>query len=612
MKRVVGYQGKADPPIAAALAAFTPTDGYKAIYPDRMARQIMAWRMRPTPTEALIPIALNVGGWSDQFYALQRPNKISTPEQFFEDAGPPEPIAINVPGWEPWFALPAKANKITSAETFAEDINPPEPVAINTPGWEPTFPVMVAPRRRAASRDDPLPPATQFIALAWVDTPTIRQVLRLAAPGIDLPTAPAFVPVILAASDPMPRLTLRAPFLERPGLVTPAASTPSAFASYPDASPRLRAPAPAQQDHAVQQVPTQFVANGWASIWEPTRKPMASALQKFDSPVLAAYATVVITYPDGWQVVGFDPTQRARPQKLDKLDLSATAQVSTAISGWDSVSSPILLKALIRQRATDDTPSGFSVFISTTWDAPQPSIVRRLRAVQAPPDLAIAAVVTTPVLVDYGFPAPVQPRVRLSPTPDLPLTLPVLNAWPGDLPVAPRRRAAPAPVPVDPGSPTVFAQMGWGTQFPDGVRRPAKQPLDLASLQIAIAAPPAAVYDFSPIPIRRQRVPAGPSAGEQGRAVVAAPGNTDLWSVASYHIRTIRGIPEFAFFGWVRVGFAIVSTPTLLGTKQGPTMYGEQAKALLSGVNAQATLDGAKAAPTLTGTKSTPTLEGDV
>lgn len=528
---------------------------------------------------------------------------------------PPQDAAIATPtGWNDFCAPPAKANKLTAAEQFAEDAAPARPAVVvvdgyeavalnplarlaaklltqtrgavtvadtsgNTVGWEPVFPALTVPIRRRAAREEATPHrAADFIALAWVDTPAIRVILRPLVAGLADLAIPAAAAPSAFATYPDARPARNALSGAPADLPTAAVSTPSAFASFPDGAGRRAAPRPAQQDHAVQQVPTEFVANGWASIWEPTRNPLRSSLQRDNDPVLGAYATVVIVYPDGWQATSFEPVRRAKALRPAKGEAIFSAAVA-ATSGWEPMAAPAGKRAA--------RPAGGA----------EPAVLTPAPAI---------------LLVDYGFPAPVRPRVRLSAPADLPLAPPVFLAWPGDL-AAPPRRARPAPVAsLDPLAPTAFAQMGWGTQYPDGLRRPRKTAPEGGLLARGLGASLAPVFDFGYVTTKPKRAPVGPADAGLGKLVVAAPGNTALWSVDSQHIRRIVGFPEYNFAGFVRVGFAIVSTPTLLGTKQAPSIYGAEAQALLDGVDAQAALDGAKAAPTLLGTRQEPDLEGDV
>ena len=116
-------------------------------------------------------------------------------------------------------------------------------------------------------------------------------------------------------------------------VVLPKAYQPWIVEAVATISPRAKG---GEAQFALQQVPTQFVANAWAALWDgPPRKPFAPALQRADQPVLAAYTSVLVTSPEGWRV---EAAPMLRLNRVAPADIALSVPARAVPSGWSIVS----------------------------------------------------------------------------------------------------------------------------------------------------------------------------------------------------------------------------------------------------------------------------------
>ncbi len=213
----------------------------------------------------------------------------------------------------------------------------------------------------------------------------------------------------------------------RPGPIDAApvltqVATPSAAWVAGDIVLPRRSRAQTQDGLPAQQVPTLFVPEAWISAWDgPPRQRFPAGLQRADQPVLAAYTSVVITYPDGWQTAAEPPRARRAP-------------------------------------AMDAAPVTLSVptIAYQAWGAGDP-LVRRPRADQPAAMLAVPPAVTPPPNgFTVSFPEPVRIRLRVpdlanGPFPAASSPVSGFAAVDGGLPPKPARRPPAEPLwPVQP------------------------------------------------------------------------------------------------------------------------------------------------------------------
>lgn len=154
----------------------------------------------------------------------------------------------------------------------------------------------------------------------------------------------------------------------------------------------------------VQQVPTQFVANAWNMAWDgPRWRGLKAGAQRFDDPVLGAYATVVVTYPDGWQTNA--PVSGRQPRQARGETVVSLTPAPVFAHGW-AVAPQV---AIVRPRPVDhsSTPPAPRTFYG--WVVEAVTTPRPRRASADIPGLNIPAAVTP-----YGWTVAVPNPIRAS------------------------------------------------------------------------------------------------------------------------------------------------------------------------------------------------------
>lgn len=455
-----------------------------------------------------------------------------------------------------------------------------------------------------------------LVGMAWIDSAVLRRVLR---PIISLPEFPAqLVPTAFVGNawmsmwDGPQRKPYPVGAQQDHDLAVQQVPTPFVGNDWPDYPVLVKSPRavpftdlPPEQpapiflawpafperfigprakpfaDLPVRQVPTVFVPDAWVSYWDPVHKPFPAAEQRDNDPVLGAYSAVVVVSPNGWQSISFEPLRRSKVAPSLATEPASSPAASTI---WSDVYPVAHIHWTFTSRGGDDFPGSTAVGASIPWNAPEPALRAPARQKSSAIELPLFSTVSAGATADYGWYSVLVGR---------------------------RHVAAPSAA-VDPASSPAFAQMGWGTQYPDGLPRHRALPAPDLFAPKAIGASPTGWNDVVGQPTARPRKAAGGQDAVPQQRIQQTLAPAELWSVDSYHLRTIRGFPEYSFIGIARLGKIIVARPTLLGTDQRPTMLGTDAQAALGGVKAQASLSGTKTTPTLLGADDEPDLEGDV
>lgn len=554
-------------------------------------------------SQPLRPLAVNTMGWQHTFLPPVR-HVLASPVFFDDEASPIVPASVPsgwggqspeivqyslVIGEEDSPVYPRQADPVVAA-TLAMVVTPDTPRR-RQPVQDPTTIIVpaafqgqawVAAPDRSSGKVRPLPtdPWTippllfSYSGDAWVSLPDAPKRARRQQPDNGYTIVPAAF--VGKSWDEAPILPLRRKPLETPGDL--GFSPFSLSLGWLQPEPligRQRAVSVAVSLWPVQQVPTQFVPNAWVVEWPgPQRKPVNAALQRFDDPVLGAYSSVVITYPDGWQTMA--PTPRAR-RVVDAMQLQQLSPAAVTNWGWAGVSElPRRAKAARGDESTIITPR---LFWGWVVSADVPAVIRA-----RPRDAFTMG--QTAAVTPYGWTVSVPtPTARRIPKgfADVQLgTLAAPSGWWVRADIAPRRAKTIASqsdvIQGEQRQAPTGADLVWGVEVPRQVKRPST----------------ASVWPKEPLP------------------EPAPLGDADLWGFVSYAFRTIIPAAPQVFPVVIRPAHRIGGTPTLLGQSTAPTLYGASTAPNATGGYGDATLTGASTAPNLLGASTDPDLTGEV
>lgn len=372
-------------------------------------------------------------------------------------------------------------------------------------------------------------------------------------------------------------------------------------------------------------VPTQFVNNAWVAAWDgPARKCFPAPLQQFDLPVLAAYAAVVVTYPDGWQVIQPERYAKRLPVGLQPFTPDQRLFAIPFPEGWPAIyperfAKPFPVKLQMVQPDTwiGNVPTAFvgNAWVAF-WDGPSRArYPAKLQQFEHAPQAAYATVVVT-FPDGWQVEAPARSKapgrgwwLSASDTPIPAASQPLGAPWGAE----PAFRQKPRFQGGEVITVLVPARSdGWVVEFGQPQRK-ARSVTGDAVLPLPTVARATLVGDLWPEGRRRKLGRADEViTPPQSPAVVAAPGNTDLWSSIGYRFRVIRPPPPDFARPLRAPPPMIASQPNLIGVSANPTLLGVSTKPTLMGISTSPTLLAVSTAPTLLGVSTNPTLRGKV
>lgn len=332
-------------------------------------------------------------------------------------------------------------------------------------------------------------------------------------------------------------------------------------------------------DQWIGNVPTAATAQGWPAIFpERFARKVPASLQQFDLPVLSAYGTVVVTYPEGWRPLFPDRIPRAQrlPQQFDLPVLGAYVAY-TFPEGWrvafpDSARRfvPTDMDFVDTAQPAAFAPRGWSTFAEFTF---------RKRA----KDVGIFAI---------GQVAAAQPQ-----------------GWPSV--EAAVRRAGKAQGAEFSATPANVTFLGWSVAFEPrrGARRPPQ------GLEAFARVPDAAPRGWNaPVeaPLRAARpILSRGVTWPLDRPVANVTVYPEGWRVEFSHTFKRQVAMPFEIFRYSRQ-VIIVGRPPLMADNQAPTLKGTDAPPREAAVSAPPRLKGVDDAPEEDATLSAPTLKGKV
>jgi len=369
-QRTVLYQSKVLPlPIVAAAA--TVTWGWEVVAPLLTKRRVLIDFFDDDEASPLVAVAPRGAGLVVADTVARRR---FLPDFFDDDEAAPIPVPFVAPrGWPsvaPERVVRAPPGKAGAVEGPIQD----RIVSLTPQGYEAIYPSL---RKKLAmidffDDDDAAPVVpSAFQGSAWITAPhkVAKAIQPQQAGALGLLPVQGYAWVV-QVDVPGVR---RAPRAADTALVVPTAFQGSAWVAvdFNVNKPRQIAGAGASP-LPVQPVPTEFIPNAWSVMWDgPTRKRFGAELQRADQPVLSVYSSVVVTFPDGWQVTA--PTLSAkRPAAPVDTGLISVPVIIT--SAWVSAKDN---PALPRRPVSMDQPQvlvplAFYGWVVTADSAPQP------------------------------------------------------------------------------------------------------------------------------------------------------------------------------------------------------------------------------------------------